>query len=37
MPWRHRSDDQLKAVMPLMTSSNIAALFQHWKEFIRAP
>lgn len=37
MQWRHWSDDQLKAVMPLMTSSNIAALFQHWKEFIRAP
>ncbi|MGE8452513.1 MAG: CatB-related O-acetyltransferase, partial [Pseudomonadales bacterium] len=36
MQWWHWSDDQLKAVMPLMTSSNIAALFQHWQEFIRA-
>ncbi|ROL75726.1 type B chloramphenicol O-acetyltransferase [Pseudomonas protegens] len=35
MQWWNWSDDQLKAAMPIMTSSNIAALFQHWQEFIR--
>jgi len=35
MQWWNWSSEQLKAVMPLMTSANVEALFEHWQEHIR--
>lgn len=32
----HWSNEQLKAVMPLMTSANVEALFEHWLAHIRS-
>jgi len=33
--WWNWSSEQLKAVMPLMTSANVEALFEYWQKHIR--
>ncbi|WP_248766124.1 type B chloramphenicol O-acetyltransferase [Pseudomonas protegens] len=35
MQWWNWSSEQLKAVMPLMTSVNVEALFEYWQKHIR--